>query len=790
MRPAPGLLVAVLALVPAAAWPAQAPRGALVPVGARVKADARPPGQTTEGTVLAWRGDTLVLRAQVGGDTVRIAPAALKNLRVLQSPALWRYASPSEINAYTLADLPRPGDAGPAGSDAYQPLVLLATRTELAGVDPATGKPTWSRRDLADLKGVALDVVGATGYAVVTRGERMDVLDLRTGETRWHTATFALAARGWLPLLDPDTLMLLYGRTATSPAALWAVEIGSGRLRWRQDSLFVTEPKVFGSGGVSYLFGHQPPLADSDTTLVLYLSADGPMRLDARTGALLWRSDALRGATVPALRDGYAPVRAWHGTLFVPSDDSILALRAADGRPAWAAAHRFKHKVIRMEPTREGLLARGSDWLDLLDPATGGSRWRAPVPLKQATRIVLRGDTVYVAADKKILAIQIGDGAVRTIAAVSFKEGESPSGFTVWEAGIILNSWHNLMLVDRGGAIRYHRVYPSPKQSFGEALKAGAGADVLRPTTRWAGPHIYFFTGAPDDAGREGFSLVKVEPAQGREAGRLWFDERVPAYSLEPTSATAYYQPDDRTLDAVPFADRDALAYAARNGHAAVVERLLDMGVEAGAANADGWTALHLAARAGHPDVVRLLVARGAQLDARTADGWTPWMLAAREGHEALAGSLRDAGAESSDAAAGLLAGWHLARRGRIPEAVAALTAAATLDSTLTLWPAAWQVVCWHGGLAGQAATVLESCDRAVAGTPPGAPLHGAARLARAIARTLTGDLAGAATDLEATAASGGDEEDAGTPFQAWIDALREGRDPFTPALLEALRRR
>src|SRR3989441_6660867 len=54
---------------------------------------------------------------------------------------------------------------------------------------------------------------------------------------------------------------------------------------------------------------------------------------------------------------------------------------------------------------------------------------------KNSTRIVLRGDTVYVAADNKVLAIQMTDGAVRTVATVSFKEGEAPGGFGVWREG-------------------------------------------------------------------------------------------------------------------------------------------------------------------------------------------------------------------------------------------------------------------------------------------------------------------------------------------------------------------
>ena len=471
----------------------------------------------------------------------------------------------------------------------------------------------------------------------------------------------------------------------------------------------------------------------------------------------------------------------------MPSEKRLLALNVSDGHAAWPAPHTFKSQVIRMDVTRHGLLARGDDWLDLLDPATGQSVWRAPVTLKNSTRIVLRGDTVYVAADNKVLAIQMTDGSVRTVATVSFKEGEAPApgGFGVWREGIVLNSWHNVMLVDRQGAVRYHHVYLSPKQSFGEALRSGTGSDIMRPTTRWLGDYLFFFTGAPDDGGREGFSVVKVDPATGHEEGRLWFDQRVPAYTLE-TGSTVFYRRNDREIDALKFADWTALAHAARNGQGVVVERLLGMGVDANATSDDKWTALHVAARAGHREVVRLLLGHGARSDAKTESGWTPWMLAAREGHDDVAQSLREAGAAAGGAVAGLVSGWHLAVQGRITEALTAYAAAQAIDSTLALWPAAWQTACWHGGLSGQAAVVIAMCDKAVERTPADDERYASAHFARGLARALTGNLEGAAADLEPSLDP---EEDEGE-LATWIDALRSGRNPFTPAAIAMLQRR
>src|SRR5438876_5375851 len=127
MRPPPCTFVAALCIPPLISLVAQQPRGVLVPVGALVKAESAQSGKTTEGTVVAWRGDTLVVRAAEGGDTVRIAAAALKKLRVVESPTVWRYTSPADINFFTSAAVPRPAGVAPFGADPFRDVLLIAS---------------------------------------------------------------------------------------------------------------------------------------------------------------------------------------------------------------------------------------------------------------------------------------------------------------------------------------------------------------------------------------------------------------------------------------------------------------------------------------------------------------------------------------------------------------------------------------------------------------------------------------------------------------------------------------
>ena len=784
MKPAPAALLPLL-LLPSFIL-AQTPRGATLPIGSRVKIEEQS-GPSVEGTLVAWRGDTLLVQPESRADTVRVTAANLKKLRVVESPGLWSYSSASKINFYFSTGMPRPRDFTSMSGDAFERLLVVGTKTELVGVNASTGAVLWSRKDRADINGAAVTIAWGSGFGIISGHDTLEVFDLRTGGKRWDSGSLSvIAARGWLPSPGTDTAIVLLGRTANSPTTLMAVDLATGRVRWRQDSVFTAEPKVFETSGVPYLLGHQSPTTDSDTSFLLYISTDGPIRLDARTGRVLWRGSALRGAKLPLPHDGYASIVQRHGVVFIPSGDSLLALRASDGGSAWPAARKFKNKVFRIVPTKRGLLVRGYEWFDLLDPATGKSLWRTPVETKNSTMDVLRGDTDYVVDDKRLVAIGLGDGTVRSIAEVDFKEHERATGLTVWKSGIILNSWHNLMAVDRQGKVHYQREYPSPKTSFGELVNPLV-TDVMRPSTRWAGSHIFFFTGAPDEHSREGFSIVEVDPSDGHEAGRLWFNGRVPSYAIDNEIGETFYRRNDTTLQALPLLDDADLYYAARNGQAGVVSGLIHMGVNPTVApQDDGWTALHLAAVYGHADVAQLLLARGANATAVTREGWTPALLAWRERHDSLAQLLRGtAPADTTSAGAHAANAWRLARQGRIAEALGELNRGSAVDSTLGLWPAVLRTVCWNGALAGQASAVLAVCDRAVDRTPSDDESYGSAHLSRAVVRALTGNLAGASADLEINGASGDDTDATGR----WIAALHEGRNPFSPTVVESMRR-
>jgi transglutaminase-like putative cysteine protease len=95
-----------------------------------------------------------------------------------------------------------------------------------------------------------------------------------------------------------------------------------------------------------------------------------------------------------------------------------------------------------------------------------------------------------------------------------------------------------------------------------------------------------------------------------------------------------------------------------------------------------------------------------------------------------------------------------------------------------------WNSVCWYGSLYGQAAKAMAACEAAVA--PDTTDLS--YRDSRGLARALVGDLDGSRDDFVYVVAHAAQGEFL-DQRAAWLDALRAGKNPFTPEVLEALKR-
>ena len=174
---------------------------------------------------------------------------------------------------------------------------------------------------------------------------------------------------------------------------------------------------------------------------------------------------------------------------------------------------------------------------------------------------MVRGDTIFTAADRAFVALELASSKVLVDAILpDFGGKEEATGIELLENGdFLLASSQNLMRVDPTGQMKYHRFLKAPGMSFlakfatlAAVAAVGSAGYTLTPSgnrqagsvftrrfnaTTTANRFAYIFT-SQTESEDGGFYLARVDRTDGRETGRIRLYDRSPSYVLDPVSAT------------------------------------------------------------------------------------------------------------------------------------------------------------------------------------------------------------------------------------------------------------
>ena len=148
----------------------------------------------------------------------------------------------------------------------------------------------------------------------------------------------------------------MYRKDREDTRVISEIDVEAGRVLWQSTAILNEDiedgPSIVGGGGRwrQKPFEFTAPVFDTDSSVVLFITKDGPLRVSS-DGKLLWRFEPLKGKepSFIASRDGV--VVATNGR-------DVAGIDASNGRELWL--HRGKSELSAIESHDRGILNLGA----------------------------------------------------------------------------------------------------------------------------------------------------------------------------------------------------------------------------------------------------------------------------------------------------------------------------------------------------------------------------------------------------------------------------------------------
>ncbi len=383
-------------------------------------------------------------------------------------------------------------------------IVIVDTKAGLFGLDALDGSVRWER-EFRNLSGCALDRIPGTHLAVLSLGKKSGarqpsfaVIDLWTGREMWNSQALGFGECMGQFALPPVRGLFVHAKTSDDKKTTATLDLVTGALLWRQDKFLEGwKPERGVDGDCGPVLAGNPPLFDTDSTMVVLWDAASLRKYDARNGTLLWAAkppkakESMRFGTRPSRRVAAAMLAPGDSVLYAPYDNTLCAFRVADGKPLWKKPPTLDGVVTQLALERDLIVVRvefpesvrgfgvshgpiratrdiGEDewfrahWICLVDRRDGrllkefGESWVSQgSPSRQFSNFLVLGDTVYVARNGALRLIDLNkrEEIVSVPLDVKSEPGSSDWTLSVVDSQLVIAGGQNLWRFSRDGRL-------------------------------------------------------------------------------------------------------------------------------------------------------------------------------------------------------------------------------------------------------------------------------------------------------------------------------------------------
>jgi outer membrane protein assembly factor BamB len=332
--------------------------------------------------------------------------------------------------------------------------LVVGTSEGLKGVDPASGKVTWTIAELANVPESGYEEVDRTPFITVVppgRAEDLFIVEPFSGQVVFNSEEAGISRITSRYFLYANNAIILAGQKADKSAAMACVDMGSGKVRWTKDDSFSRITACNSDGADAILlctFAYIYKL-DADSGREIWKKAPNPEaeKMSAGMSNLMAMMDKnaaninLPNVSGVFVTTPLAPGLCFLGmqtehrkevtdsqgkkTVQVSYKTFVNAFRLDDGSYAWSAPLSMPQKLGTIVPLQQGLLVGAGDTkrVDLLDYNSGEGLWG-----KNGKGITVKGILAgALALDQGILLTSGSeDGVVTLVDALGVEKWKKP----------------------------------------------------------------------------------------------------------------------------------------------------------------------------------------------------------------------------------------------------------------------------------------------------------------------------------------------------------------------------
>ncbi len=470
-------------------------------------------------------------------------------------------------------------------------LLIAGSKNTITAYNSITGEIVWEINDFNNVDKTVLTHLSGTDKAIIIQykqnfPDKKDpirnkmypyLLDVPSGEIiADHVSMDIYHSLGGYRL--PNGNLFFYSYDTKKNISLRVIDLQSGNSIWVDSLAYKKEkPKILKEKkseniSVKTIIGNQPPVFDTDSTMIILDDKKYVRKWNFHTGEILWEKEfKQRHHIVKKDNFAFAQLNSDSTVLYMVVMKSLCAIDVSDGSVVWQT-DKINKRIKQITQNESDIILKLAGlkkerrfmYLGKIDKADGKIVYITDDLFlnKNDSHLLWQGDKLVIYVDNYIYTFDHEKNeSVRLPNKIKFKHGDKPQKIYLVGDSYYIQSSQNLMQIDTLGNIVFHTEVQPPDMSLGKTLLfvAALGFSIYSDmffnlevpeykSSDESSSYLYMLKKNILQEGSKCDGIAKINFLTGELVSELCLNTKTPIYAVDEVNDCIYYVKDKKTI--------------------------------------------------------------------------------------------------------------------------------------------------------------------------------------------------------------------------------------------------